>query len=108
MEPSTILGALIGGYINKVLPAWMTTVLLGLLLTFITYKLVVRGVITWRHESEEKHDEEHQRQPLLDHDESSESDQAPSGEPINTIWRLSLFVVNFTPRIVQAFPSECL
>lgn len=79
MEPSTILGALIGGYINKVLPAWLTTVLLGALLTFITYKLVVRGVITWRNETEHKHEEDEQRQPLLENDHSSTSGIATEG-----------------------------
>uniref|UniRef100_A0A1D2ABD3 Uncharacterized protein n=2 Tax=Auxenochlorella protothecoides TaxID=3075 RepID=A0A1D2ABD3_AUXPR len=43
MEPSTILGAILGTYVNHVLPPWLTTISLGLLLTFITYKLVVKA-----------------------------------------------------------------
>lgn len=39
---------------NKIFPNWLTTVLLALLLTFISYKLVVRGVITWQKESAEQ------------------------------------------------------
>jgi len=37
----------------QILPSWMTTVLLALLLTFISYKLLVRGFITWHSESTE-------------------------------------------------------
>ena len=78
MEPATILGALVGGYLNKVshlphsfphsilvglmkvnrlapllqaFPNWLTTILLALLLTFISYKLIMRGLITWQKES---------------------------------------------------------
>ena len=43
MEPSTILGAVLGGYINKVLPAWVTTLALALLLTLITERLLKRA-----------------------------------------------------------------
>jgi peptidoglycan/LPS O-acetylase OafA/YrhL len=32
-------------------PNWMTTVLLAILLTLLTYKLVVRSLITWRKEN---------------------------------------------------------
>ena len=35
----------------QVLPSWLTTVLLALLLTFISYKLITRGFITWHSES---------------------------------------------------------
>lgn len=52
MEPSTILGALIGGYLNKISPAWLAAALLALLITVITWKLATRASITWRRESE--------------------------------------------------------
>lgn len=32
-------------------PNWLTTILLALLLTFISYKLIMRGLITWEKES---------------------------------------------------------
>ena len=32
-------------------PNWLTTILLALLLTFISYKLIMRGLITWQKES---------------------------------------------------------
>ncbi|EIE22493.1 hypothetical protein COCSUDRAFT_47913 [Coccomyxa subellipsoidea C-169] len=51
MEPATILGALLGGYLNKATPNWMTTILLAALLTLLTYKLVDRAVVTWRKEN---------------------------------------------------------
>jgi hypothetical protein len=39
MEPMTILGAVLGGFLNKLLPVWQTTVLLTLLLAFMSYEL---------------------------------------------------------------------
>jgi len=88
MEPATILGALIGGYVNKILPSWMTTVLLALLLTFISYKLLVRGFITWHSESTEflelqnqglHHDgQDGLEQPLL----QDRSANPPTGEAV--------------------------
>ena len=36
MEPSTILGAVAGGYINRLLPPWLTNVALAVLLSFLT------------------------------------------------------------------------
>lgn len=32
LEPLTVLGAMVGGYVNKVQPPWLTTILLGVLL----------------------------------------------------------------------------
>eukprot|EP00884_Botryococcus_braunii_P020092 jgi/Botrbrau1/6767/Bobra.0057s0003.1 len=54
MEPATILGALIGGYFNKVSPAYLTTTLLALLLTFLTKNLVSRSINTWNKETRER------------------------------------------------------
>ncbi len=42
----------------QVLPSWMTTLLLAILLTYISYKLLARGFITWDSESHELHDQE--------------------------------------------------
>jgi hypothetical protein len=39
MEPMTILGAVLGGFLNKMLPVWLTTVLLTMLLAFVSYNL---------------------------------------------------------------------
>ena len=62
---------------SQVLPAWATTVLLGALLTFITYKLLVRGVITWRSESSEKHHHPEITEPLLE--DQGEAQDQPQG-----------------------------
>eukprot|EP00208_Stichococcus_sp_RCC1054_P001671 CAMPEP_0206145512 /NCGR_PEP_ID=MMETSP1473-20131121/27613_1 /ASSEMBLY_ACC=CAM_ASM_001109 /TAXON_ID=1461547 /ORGANISM="Stichococcus sp, Strain RCC1054" /LENGTH=522 /DNA_ID=CAMNT_0053541757 /DNA_START=144 /DNA_END=1709 /DNA_ORIENTATION=- len=53
MEPTTILGALLGSYFNKLLPAWMTTVLLAVLLSFLSFKLISRGLKTYQTETRE-------------------------------------------------------
>lgn len=39
MEPMTIVGAAAGGFLNKLLPLWMTTLLLCLLLIVMARKL---------------------------------------------------------------------
>ncbi|KAK9829540.1 hypothetical protein WJX72_006389 [[Myrmecia] bisecta] len=77
MEPCTILGALIGGYINKVSPVWVTTTLLTLLLAVLTWKLALRGIITYQKESE-----------ILDkqaHEEASEQDSQSDPAGDNTL-----------------------
>lgn len=52
----------------QALPAWMTTVLLALLLTVISYKLLIRGFITWHKESEVVHQQDSDvYELLLDH-----------------------------------------
>lgn len=64
---------------NKLLPTWLTTILLAILLTSVSYKLVVRGVICWRQETTEhahELDGEPSRQPLL----SEHQDEAPDGD----------------------------
>lgn len=52
MEPATILGAVFGGFLNKLAPTWALTILLAGLLTAITWKLIMRGLHTWSQESE--------------------------------------------------------
>lgn len=66
-------------FCSQVLPAWLTTVLLGALLTFITYKLVVRGVITWRSETQQHHQDDEQRQPLLTENRNGQEVNASPG-----------------------------
>lgn len=51
MEPTTIVGALLGSYVNKVLPPWLTTMLLAMLLLFLSQQLLRRGVRTYKAES---------------------------------------------------------
>ncbi|KAK9864853.1 hypothetical protein WJX84_005030 [Apatococcus fuscideae] len=53
MEPVTILGTILGGYLNKLSPGWLTTFLLALLMTFMTWKLASRGIATWRAETKQ-------------------------------------------------------
>ncbi len=54
MEPATILGALLGTYANKVLAAWITTTLLAIVLCFMTYTLVKKGIHGWSVETARK------------------------------------------------------
>jgi hypothetical protein len=44
MEPTTMLGALLGSYLNKLLPIWITSCLLATLLGLLTLKLVQKAV----------------------------------------------------------------
>ena len=41
MEPSTILGAVAGGYVNRLLPPWATNTALAVLLLFLTSRCAV-------------------------------------------------------------------
>lgn len=70
----------------------MTTVLLALLLTIISYKLITRGVISWYSESEEanQHKLGEEREPLLDNQQDGSTDDI-SGEfqPYQQIWTLT-------------------
>jgi hypothetical protein len=51
MEPMTIVGALVGGILNKVLPLWTTTVLLCALLWAMSAKLWRKGISTFHYET---------------------------------------------------------
>lgn len=91
MEPSTILGAVIGGYLNKVSPAWLAALLLALLITAITWKLATRASITWRRESEALAKTQHAsaalvpdvEQPLLTHEEDGEASHAQGNAEVS-------------------------
>ena len=51
MEPTTIVGAVVGGYLNRVSPPWATTAALALLLVAITAQLTVRATGLWKAET---------------------------------------------------------
>ncbi|KAF6250805.1 hypothetical protein COO60DRAFT_1679559 [Scenedesmus sp. NREL 46B-D3] len=65
MEPTTMLGALLGGYMNKLFPVWLTSCLLAALLVMLTYKLLKRGASTFAGETRLKQ----QHQQMLLHGE---------------------------------------
>ena len=43
MEPTTLIGAIFGVMMNQMFPAWLILVLLVSLLSYITYKTVLKG-----------------------------------------------------------------
>jgi putative Ca2+/H+ antiporter (TMEM165/GDT1 family) len=52
MEPMTIVGAVFGGILNKLLPVWLTTVLLTALLSIMAQKLWLKAATMYKKESE--------------------------------------------------------
>jgi uncharacterized membrane protein YfcA len=52
MEPMTIVGAVLGGILNKLLPVWLTTVLLTALLIAMSEKLWQKAVSMYKKENE--------------------------------------------------------
>ena len=52
MEPMTIVGAVLGGFLNKILPVWLTTILLTLLLIIMAQKLWNKAGNMFRKETE--------------------------------------------------------
>ena len=52
MEPSTIVGAVVGGFANVLLPGWLTTLALACLLAFMGGKLFFKGGDIRRREAE--------------------------------------------------------
>ncbi|KDD72355.1 hypothetical protein H632_c3465p0, partial [Helicosporidium sp. ATCC 50920] len=53
MEPGTVLGALVGSYLNRILPTWLTTVGLAALLTVMARKLVAKATDARRRHARE-------------------------------------------------------
>eukprot|EP00981_Chlorochromonas_danica_P007447 scaffold1754_cov180-Ochromonas_danica.AAC.3 len=53
MEPLTMAGAIVGAFLSKVLPDWMLTVSLVLLLAFTTWKTLEKGIEQFQKESKE-------------------------------------------------------
>jgi uncharacterized membrane protein YfcA len=54
MEPATLVGALAGGYVHRLLPSWLLLTLLTALLTFLTWQLAHKGAATYAAESRDK------------------------------------------------------
>ena len=44
---NSICGAVLGGYLNKITPTWLTTTLLAVLLTAMAVKLAMRARAAW-------------------------------------------------------------
>lgn len=53
MEPLTIAGALTGSLINILMPAWATTILLVIVLSFTAYRSIQKGVQVYKKETKE-------------------------------------------------------
>ncbi|KAG1681182.1 hypothetical protein FOA52_015625 [Chlamydomonas sp. UWO 241] len=51
MEPMTIVGAVVGAYLQALLPGWVTASLLTLVLTLISRALLIKGISLYRRES---------------------------------------------------------
>ncbi|GAB4818572.1 hypothetical protein N2152v2_005618 [Parachlorella kessleri] len=81
MEPSTILGALAGTYINHVLPSWVTTLALSALLGFLTSKLLQRGSACYAKESAQLSQEGPAQQATVPASEVSSSSGGGSRVP---------------------------
>lgn len=47
MEPATVLGALAGTYANKLLASWITTTLLSIVMAYMTFTLLKKGIKGW-------------------------------------------------------------
>ncbi|CAI5462800.1 unnamed protein product [Closterium sp. Yama58-4] len=51
MQPMLLLGISIGVMCNVIFPPWLITVMLCVLLSFMTYKTLGKGIATWRKET---------------------------------------------------------
>ncbi|KAK9809348.1 hypothetical protein WJX73_008057 [Symbiochloris irregularis] len=80
MEPATILGALVGGFLNRICPNWSLTACLALVLAFMGYKLLARGVSAWHDESakQEHEDDRDESTPLLQEDGQASEQASPT------------------------------
>lgn len=66
MEPATILGALAGTYANKLLASWITTTLLSVVMAYMTYTLLRKGIKAWALETARAAQHRHDTaEPLL-------------------------------------------
>jgi uncharacterized membrane protein YfcA len=54
MEPATLVGALVGGYVHRLLPSWLLLTLLSALLTFLAWQLLQKGASTYAAETREQ------------------------------------------------------
>merc|ERR1711970_611805 len=67
MEPMTIAGAVLGSLINKLLPGWLLTILLMIVLALITHKTLTSVIGKWRKESVHLLEEEALRVAFVKH-----------------------------------------
>eukprot|EP00879_Flechtneria_rotunda_P001978 GHRR01002153.1.p1 GENE.GHRR01002153.1~~GHRR01002153.1.p1 ORF type:complete len:776 (+),score=239.30 GHRR01002153.1:136-2463(+) len=51
MQPPTLIGAVAGSYINKLLPSWISHLLLAIMLTLLTVRVLQRAVMVRRREA---------------------------------------------------------
>ena len=73
----------------QAMPNWLTTVLLAMLLTVLTWKLSIRGFLTWRKETaaSEKERDSEAAEPLL---QNSAGEHSPhQHEALNDAFRSS-------------------
>jgi uncharacterized membrane protein YfcA len=54
MEPSTLVGALAGGYVHELLPTWLLLTLLSGLLLFLAWQLTQKAAMTYAAETRQK------------------------------------------------------
>ncbi len=50
VEPMTLAGTIIGVVLNKILPAWLTTALLVLVLSWASWRMFLKGRELWAKE----------------------------------------------------------
>lgn len=95
MEPLTIAGALMGAFLNKILPSELLVVMLVLLLAFTAYTTLEKAVKMYKVESkqmavmeseltkivheDEEEDVEHQEESLVEHIELQEGESPGDG-----------------------------
>jgi hypothetical protein len=86
MQPMTIAGALLGSFVNKILPELVLTICLVLLLAYTTHGTLKKGFQTFDRETQSKtvenvdQDTEDQKTGLLEAEDGGESTQKTSEE----------------------------
>eukprot|EP00877_Chromochloris_zofingiensis_P014432 jgi/Chrzof1/9242/UNPLg00209.t1 len=51
MEPPTVLGAVVGSFLNKLLPVWINRVLLAMFIILMTWRVSQRAMVIYRRET---------------------------------------------------------
>ena len=67
MEPMTIAGAVLGSLINKLLPGWLLTILLMLILFALTVRTARSGLSKWASESKKLAEADEEQSGLMGH-----------------------------------------
>mmetsp|Transcript_40443 Transcript_40443/g.126537 ORF Transcript_40443/g.126537 Transcript_40443/m.126537 type:complete len:460 (-) Transcript_40443:211-1590(-) len=93
MEPLTIVGALVGSFMNKVLPEWILTVLLVILLGATSHRTMKKGLKVYKKETEtqktameevlreqEESEERRESRSLLAHEDEDDEDEDAAAE----------------------------